>query len=178
MSETPASYGLIARFADADALLHAARRLRDDYHRLEAYSPYPVAGLDAALALGPNRVPVFAFVGALFGALSGFLIQHYSAVIDYPFNIGGRPPFSWPAFLPITVILTLLWTGVGAVVGLFVLNRLPRLHHPIFDAPAFAEASRNGFFLVVRAEDPAFDPERIRQQMAALNANLIEEVPL
>jgi hypothetical protein len=178
MSEKHGIYGLMAQFRDADALLEATRELRREYRHLEAYSPFPVEGMQEALALDTNRVPLFALGGGLFGALSGFFIQYYSAVIDYPINVGGRPLFSWVAFLPITVILTLLWTGAGAVLGMFVLNRLPRLYYPTFNATAFADASRSGFFLLVRADEPLFNAKRIERQMAALDAHLVEEVPL
>lgn len=171
-----ACYGVMGRFPDAAALLQAVQVCRGEFPRLEAYSPCPVNGLAEALGQARDRIPRFALAGALFGLLSGFLIQYYSGVIDYPINVGGRPDFSWPAFLPITVILTLLWGAVGAVFGLFLLLRLPRLYHPVFNVPEFAEASRNGYFLVIRAAAPGFDVQRSTARLHALGATGVVEV--
>ncbi len=169
-------YGLMGCFADADGLVEAARACREDFRAVEAYSPFPVPGLARALALGPDGVRLWALAGALFGALSGFFVQYYSAVVDYPLDVGGRPLFSWPAFLPIVVLLTLFWGAAGTVFGMFVLDRLPRLNHPVFNVPQFGRASRDGFFLVIRADDPAFDAARVRQRLRELGAESVEEV--
>ncbi len=169
-------YGLMGRFPTPSQLVEAARRCRRDYHGVEAYSPFPVRGMAEALALGPDRLARWALLGGLFGAGSGFLIQVYSAVIAYPIDVGGRPAFSWPAFLPITILLALFWGSVGATLGLLILDRLPRLHHPLFNVPEFSEASRGGLFLVIRADDPAFDEIRAREQLLSLGATSVEAV--
>jgi hypothetical protein len=176
MSAQERDYGTLRRFASAAALLAAARDCRREFPHLEAYSPCPVPGLARVLDAGRERVPRYALAGALFGALSGFLIQYVTAVIDYPIDVGGRPAFSWPAFLPITVILTLLWGAVGAVFGLFVQLRLPRLYHPVFNVAEFAEASRDGYFLVIRADNPGYDPAHSVARLRALGATRVVEV--
>lgn len=170
-------YGVMGRFADADALVAAARECRRDYRLLEAYAPFPVPGLTAALGRGGDRLWGWTLGGALFGGLSAFAIQYWTAVIDYPLDVGGRPHFSWPAFLPIIILLTLFWAGAGTTLGLLVLNRLPRLHHPLFAAPDFAAASRDGFFLVVRCDGPDFDTDAAGKRLAALGAEAVTEVP-
>ncbi|HSO07637.1 MAG TPA: DUF3341 domain-containing protein [Pelomicrobium sp.] len=169
-------YGLAGRFADADALLAAARLARSRYPRLEAYAPFPVDGLAEATGLRASGVRWFALAGGVFGGVSGFLVQWYTLVIDYPINVGGRPLESWPAFVPIAFILTLLWTGVGAVAGLLALSRLPRLHHPAFGVPDFEEASRAGFFLLVRADGAAFAPDAVRALLRDAGALAVDEV--
>lgn len=176
MSTDRRCYGVMGRFADADALLEAARACRERHPGVEAYTPCPVAGLEEALGLRRDRVPAFALAGGLFGAVSGFLVQYYTAVLDYPIDVGGRPLLSWPAFLPITILLTLFWGAAGAVLGLLVLQRLPRLYHPVFNVPDFAEASRGGFFLVIPARGPDFDPAEAGEWMRSLGATTVEEV--
>jgi hypothetical protein len=153
-----------------------ARRCRADYDAVEAYSPFPIEGLPEALRLGKDRVSPWSLGGALFGLLSGFLIQTYSAVPDYPINVGGRPPFSWPAFLPASVILTLFWGAFGTLLAFFLLSRLPRLYHPVFNVPDFGAASGDGCFLLIRAHDPDFDPERARAWLREAGAERVEAV--
>jgi hypothetical protein len=151
MSDATQIYGVMGRFPSAAQLVEAARRSRAEFETVEAYSPFPIEGLREALRLGKDRVSLWALVGGLVGLLSGFLIQTYSAVVDYPINVGGRPPFSWPAFLPASVIVTLFWGAFGTVLGFFLLSRLPRLYHPVFNVPDFGAASRDGYFLLIRA---------------------------
>lgn len=146
MSEQPL-HGVLAEFATADLLLAAARASREAGYAAEAYTPFPVEGLAEALGFTANRIPLVTFLGGLAGGLGGYLLQWYSAVIDYPLNIGGRPLHSWPAFIPATFALTILGAAVAAVIGMLLANRLPRLNHPLFEIREFDLASRNRFFL-------------------------------
>jgi hypothetical protein len=171
-------YGLIAEFRTADALLDAARRARDaGYRELEAYAPYPVEGIAEAVGFRRNRVPLVTLLGGLVGGIGGYFLQWYSAVIDYPINVGGRPLHSWPSFIPPTFELTILGAALGAVFGMLALNGLPRLRHPIFNAPDFEQATRNRFFLCLAARDPDFDFGRGRDFLASLGPLSVGEVP-
>ena len=97
-------YGLMAEFASAAEILAAVRASRGaGYERVEAYTPYPVDGLADALGLRKSPIPLLTLIGGLLGAAAGWLLQWYSAVIDYPLNAGGRPLYSWPAFIPSTI---------------------------------------------------------------------------
>ena len=169
-------YGLIARFPDVDRLLAAARDWPYDLDRLHAYTPFPVPGLEEALRLPPDRLAWWALFGGLFGGLSALGIQWYSAVIDYPINVGGRPAFSLPAFLPIVVILTLFWGAAATTLGYFIGNRLPRLSHPVFAAPGFTNASRDRYFLLVRSSSEDFDAEEVGARLWGLGATAVQEV--
>jgi hypothetical protein len=101
-------------------------------------------------------------------------MQWYSAVISYPINAGGRPLHSWPEFIPVTFELTVLVAALAGVAGMLILNGLPRLHHPVFDVEAFDLASRNRFFLCLRADD---DVTSIRSFLRALEPLGVWEVP-
>lgn len=171
-------YGVMGRFADAEGLLSAVRACRDEYEyqALEAYTPFPVPEISKLLSPGSDPLPLWALAGGLFGALSGFVIQSYSAVVNYPINVGGRPLFSWPAFLPATILLTLFWGAAGATLGMFWLSRLPKLYHPVFNVADFADASRDGFYLVIRSHDPAFSEAAVRRRLEQLGAATVSEV--
>lgn len=172
-------YGLLAEFTTADALLAAARQAREQgYRHVEAYSPFAIEGLGEAVGLPRNRVPLIALLGGLAGGLGTYFLQWYSAVIDYPVNVGGRPLHSWPSFIPPTFELTILGAAFAAVIGMLVLNGLPRLYHPLFNVPEFDLATRNRFFLCLPARDPKFETEHAKEFLQGLQPLLVREVPL
>jgi len=172
------TYGLLAEFATAEALLDAARRARAaGYRRVEAYAPFAVDGLGEAVGFGRNHVPLLTLIGGVLGGGGTYFLQWYTAVIDYPINVGGRPLHSWPSFMPATFELTILGAALAAAIGMLALNGLPQLHHPLFNLPEFDLASRNRFFLCLRADDPAYDAERGRAMLDGLEPLLVREVP-
>jgi hypothetical protein len=171
-------YGLLAEFSSADALCAAAKRAREHgYTRAEAYSPFPVEGLDEVLGSGPDRVAPAALAGGLLGGAGTYFLQWYAAVVDYPVNVGGRPLHSWPAFIPATFEIAILGAAVAAVLAMLVQNGLPRLYHPLFEVEEFELASRNRFFLCLPAHDPVFAPGPARALLEELQPMLLREVP-
>lgn len=170
-------YGLMAEFERPDALLEAAHAARNaGYTRLDAYAPFPVKGLPDAIGFHRNRVPLIVFIGGLVGGGGAYFMLWYANVISYPLNVGGRPNHSWPSFVPITFELTVLFATFAALIGMLVLNGLPRLYHPTFNVPAFARASQDRFFLCIKAEDERFDPDETARFLHAQEATAVHEV--
>ena len=170
-------YGLMAEFDSVQTLLEAANRTREaGYKRIDAYSPFPVEGLAEAVGFHHDEVPLVVLIGGLIGGLTGYLMQYYASVISYPLNVGGRPLHSWPAFIPITFELTVLCAALTAFFAVFVLNRLPRPYHPVFNAGGFEHASQDRFFLCVEANDPKFDVQHTRRFLESLEPDAITEV--
>jgi len=166
--EAAASWGLMAEYATAEALVAAARAAHDaGYLLAEAYAPYPVEGLAQALGFARSRVPAITFAGGLLGGLCGYFLQWYSAVVAFPVEVGARPLHSWPMFVPVTFETTILGAAVAAFLAVILGNGLPRLSHPVFDAPDFELATRDRFFLCLRSDDPAFEPARADALLAA-----------
>jgi hypothetical protein len=179
MAETqaPPIYGLMAEFESPQDLVDAARRARaEGYRKLDAYTPFPVEGLAEALELGTTKVPLLVLIGGVIGALLGYGMQYYVAAVDYPVNVGGRPYNSWPAFIPVTFEMTVLVAGLFAVLGMLALNGLPMPHHPVFNVPRFALASRDRFFLCIEASDPLFDREGTRRFFERSQSRIVTEV--
>lgn len=171
-------YGLMAEFRTGDALLEATRCARDDgYRELEAYAPYPIEGIAEAVGFKRNRVPLMTLLGGFAGGIGGYLLQWYSAVVDYPINVGGRPLHSWPSFIVPTFELTILGAALAAVFGMLAANGLPRLYHPVFNAPDFEQVTRNRFFLCLPARDPHFDAKRSKAFLQGLQPLSVAEVP-
>ncbi|MGH8137573.1 MAG: DUF3341 domain-containing protein [Steroidobacteraceae bacterium] len=172
-------HGLLAEFASADQLLTAISRARTEGHyaALEAYSPFPIEGLDVALGPCPDRIPLFMLLGAIAGGVGTFALEWYSAVFDYPINVGGRPIGSWPAFLPPAIEMTVLGAALLGVIAMLMSSGLPRLHHPLFGVEAFERASNDRFFLLLRADDPTFDEQSAREFLDTLDSLTVSEVP-
>ena len=176
MSDEQTVYALLAEFREPGDLVAAATECSKRHRDIDAYAPYPVEGLPEAIGFRLNRVPLFALIGGISGGAAMYLLQWYSAVVDYPIDAGGRTLHSWPAFVPATFEITMLGAALGAFIGMLVLNGLPRLNHPIFDAVDFGLASRNRLFLSVRATDPAFDIDETRWELEALGPLRVIEI--
>ncbi len=174
----PRLYGLAAEFSGSEKLLEATRRtVQEGYRKVDAYTPYPVEGLDEALKFHRTWVPPIVLIGGVLGAITGYALQYYVAVIAYPINVGGRPLNSWPMFVPVIFELTILFAAIFAVLGMLGLNGLPMPYHPLFNVPRFAMATRDRFFLVVQSTDPKFDLEGTRRFLQSLGAQEVSDVP-
>jgi hypothetical protein len=181
MSEAPYQaaelFGVAAEFSTPEALLRAAEHVRSaGYTRAEAYSPFIVEGVAEALGSKRNPVALITLVAGMIGSCTGFGMCWYAHVIWYPFNVGGRPLNSWPAWIPITFELTVLFAALASAIGMLILNGLPRLNHPVFNIPNFERASTDRFFLCVESSDPQFDRAAVRRVLAEERPLAITEV--
>jgi hypothetical protein len=163
-------YGLLAEFDSADALLAAAQRVREaGFTKTDAFSPFPIHGLAEAIGFREHLVPKFVLAGGIAGALTGYGLEYWSSVIEYPMNIGGRPFHAWVSFIPPAFETTILFAAFTAAIAMIALNGLPQPYHPVFNAPRFSLASQDKFFLVIEAADPRFDLEGTRAWLARLH---------
>ncbi len=171
-------YGVMAEFATPAEVVAAARGLYlNGFRRMDAYTPFPVEGLDEAMRPGRRLwLPAIMFLGGVFGAVLSYFIQYWAAAIDYPINVGGRPYNSWPAFTVSSFEATVLCAVAAGFFGFLLLCRLPRLYHPVFGAADFDRASQDRFFLCVEAEDPRFNAERLRRILDQHGAVRVTEV--
>ncbi len=171
-------YGMMAEFDSASDLVAAARRTHEEgYHKIDAYSPFPVEGLAEEIGFRKNGVPLVVLIGGLLGCMSGYALQYWISAVSYPINVGGRPYNSWPAFIIVTFEMTILFAGLAAVFGMLALNGLPMPYHPVFNVPRFAFATRDRFFLIIFSSDAKYDAGATRAFLETLGPRSISEVP-
>jgi hypothetical protein len=173
----PSFYGLLAEFEDSAALLNAAEKVTGaGYTKTDAFSPFPIHGMADAIGFRERKVAPIILGGGVTGALAGFGLQYWTQVIAYPMNIGGRPQYSWIAWIPPTFETTVLFAAFAAVFGMLTLNGLPRPYHPVFNHPRFSRASQDAFFLVIETADPKFDGIQTRNFLVSLGAREVVAV--
>jgi hypothetical protein len=170
-------YGLMAEFEDPTSLVRAAHQTRvAGYRKMDAYSPFPIEELHEALGLPHTRLPAIVLGGGLLGAAAGYGLQVWASTMAYPINVGGRPFHSWPSFIPPAFETTILFAALFAVFGMLALNGLPQPYHPVFNAPRFAMASRDRFFLCIESADPLFDRAGTRTFLEGLQPREVCDV--
>ncbi len=167
---------MIGEFSTPHALVDATRTMRErGFTHMDTYSPYPLHGGSEALGLPRSKVPLLALIGGLTGVATAFTFQTWMNTIDYPLNVGGRPTFSWPMWVPIMFELGVLLAAFSIFFGLLGLSRLPQPYHPVFESEAFRSASTHGYWLSVEAKGEQ-SSERISQELGALGATHTEVV--
>lgn len=177
MSEGKGLYGLMAEFENPNELVKAAREARAaGYRRMDAYTPYPIEELAEALEIHDRRLPALVLGGGIFGAISGYALCYWCSVIAYPLIIGGKPFHSAPAFIVPTFETTILCAAFAAVLGMLALNGLPQPYHPVFNAPRFALASRDRFFLCIESKDPKYDHDETWAFLTRLGPRVVMDV--
>ena len=171
------TYAIVAEFTSAEALLEAAEKTgAEGYRQTDAYTPFPVHGLSDALRFHDIRMPWCIFCGGLIGAFTGFTLQWYTATIDYPLSVGGKPFNSLPSFFPVTFECTILFSALTAFLLTFGMNGLPKPYHPIFNTPGFQGATKDKFFLAIETTDPKFDTVETKAFLEGLGAVAVSEV--
>jgi hypothetical protein len=171
------AYGLLAEFRSPEALMAGAREAREaGYHDLDAFTPFPVEGLDRILRLPRPNISFVGLAGAIAGASTALLMQLY-VNYDYPLNVGGRPVYAISAFAVVTFELTILFSALSMMIGMLWQNGLPRLNYPVFGAERFDRASRDRFFLCVNADDDQFSAGETSNFLRRIGALSVEFVP-
>ena len=177
MAETPKTYGIIAEFDTPADTIHAAEKVRDSgFRKWDVFTPFPVHGMDKAMGLKNSVVGWFSFLGGVTGYTTGMLMIWWMNAYDYAIIVGGKPMFSPFSAFPLSHELTILFGSFGALGGMLITNRLPRLHHPLLKHERFALATHDKFFLVIETSDPKYSENEIRRLLESLGSRRIELV--
>ncbi|MCD0463206.1 quinol:electron acceptor oxidoreductase subunit ActD [Roseiconus lacunae] len=180
MSDTKSEkivHGMMAEFTTVDSLLSACRRIRDaGYTKTDAFTPFPVHGIDKALGIKPTVLPWICFFAGITGTCIALTMEIWMNGIDYRYIISGKPFISLPAFIPVAFELTILLASFGAFFGMWALNGLPRFSNPVFTDPRFDRATDDRFFLYIDAKDDRYDAAGVRSLLTDTGSDYINEV--
>ncbi|MEM1127110.1 MAG: DUF3341 domain-containing protein [Bacteroidota bacterium] len=170
-------YGILAEFEHPGALMSAAKEVRRaGYKRFDTHSPFPIHGMDRAMGLGQSKLGFIVAGGAITGLALAVWLQWWTGAVDYPLNISGKPLFAVEPSMPIMFELTVLFSALAAVAGMFALNGLPRPYNPLFYSERFLRATDDAFFLHIASNDPKFDEERSAALLTKLGALQVETI--
>ena len=171
------SVGLLAEFSNPGELVHAVEEARrQGYSRIDTFTPFPVHGMDGAMGLSPSKLGYLVIGGGITGFALAMLMQWWMGAVDYPINISNKPFFAIEPSVPIAFELTVLFSALAAVGGMFALNGLPKPYNPLFNSERFGRASDDGFFLHVAAADGKYDAAQTSAFLRDLGALHVEYV--
>jgi hypothetical protein len=159
--------GVVGIFDDPEALLAAARAVRDaGYRKWDCYTPYAVDGLDRAMGLNDSPVPAIGLGAAFVGLAAALALQGWTSVVDSPLAVGGKPFFSWQAFVPIAFELFVLFSALTIMGCVFVFCKLGRCHSPLHDSGVMALVTADKFAVVIESADEKYDETVVRALLA------------
>src|SRR5579875_2786671 len=110
----PVKKFVVGNFYDEQVLFPAVRQVRKAGYKIhDVYTPFPIHGLDAAMGLRETSLHTAGFIYGITGTTVAFSFITWTLTTDWPLNIGGKPFFSLPAWIPIMFELTVLFSAVG-----------------------------------------------------------------
>ena len=169
------AYGLMAEFDSPGALLRAAEKIAaNGYRRWDCFTPFPIHGLDQIMGYRNSLVGWVALAGGAFMFLNVAGLIWFTNAFDYPLMVGGKPLFSAPMTFVPAYIMMIMGAAVGALIGMFAFNELPRFHNPLFTSERFALVSRDKFSLLIGSTDPKFSETETRKLLESLGGAHIE----
>lgn len=159
--------GIAGIFLEESQVIKAASKTRDmGFKKFEAITPYPVHGMEEACGIPRSNIPWVTFIMGFIGLASGLLFTWWTSAVDWPLNIGGKPFFSLPAFVPIMFELTILFAAHSSVVAFFVLCKLPKVDPPVIDL----DLTSHKFAVFIPVNDQGYDENKIESMFKELGA--------
>ena len=171
-------FSVTALFDTADEIIAAAKAVSGaGYTKYDVNTPYPVHGMEKAMKLKPSYIGFVTLFFGLSGAAFAFLFMSWVSIYDYPLVIGGKPFFSWPAFVPITFEITVLSAAIGTVsVLIALLFKFPNAGHPLHDTNYMKAVSEDKFGISISAIDKKFDENKIIEFLKSIGGKNVETI--
>jgi hypothetical protein len=169
-------YGIIATFDTSPEIYKASKQVNQaGYTKFEVYTPFPVHGIENVMGEKRSVLGGFSLIGGIIGFLTGIATVAYMNY-NYPLIVGGKvifgPVFPFPIFYELTILLA----AFGTLGGMFFLNNLPRLNHPIFEYDDFGKSSDDKFMIFIESEDPKYSTAKTKaflEKLGGYNVTLI-----
>lgn len=159
--------GFAGIFTDEHKVVEAARKIKSlGFTKFDAISPYPIHGMEEACGIARSPIPYVTFGAGLFGLFSGLAFTWWTSAVNWPINVGGKPFFSLPAFIPIIFELTVLFAALTSVASLFYFCKLPQLDPPVIDP----DLSSHKFAIFVPENDTGYDETKLAQVFRDMGA--------
>ncbi len=167
---------IAAIFDSPDQIIKAAKKVNSKgFKKYDVNTPYPVHGMDGAMGLGQSNIGWVTLFFGLSGAIFIFLFMSWTMVINYPYVIGGKPFFAYPAFIPVTFEITVLSGAVSTIIAMLaVYFNLPSINHPLHDSEYMKLVSADKFGIVIEANDELFDKEKVIALFKELGSTKVE----
>ncbi len=167
-------YSISATYSAPNDIVAAAKAVKEaGYTKFDVHTPYPIHGLDGAMGLKETKLGFVTLFAGILGAVAMISFASWVAIVDYPQVIGGKPYWSWPAFVPVTyeiaVLLAVLST-VGAMIVFFF--KFPNISHPLHDTPYMKMVSADRFGVTVQAADELFDENKVRDLLKSTGGEI------
>ena len=164
---------ILAVFAHEEDLLAATAEVRRNGLRIvDAFTPYAVHGLDRTMGLRPSRLTWVCFICGMAGVFGMLWFQHWTASINWPLNVGGKPWNSLPSDVPVAFEAAVLLGAFSSVFALFVVSRLfPGRQDRVMDP----RATDDRFVLVIEQSNAACEVDEIEQMLSEHHVVRTEE---
>jgi len=124
----------IGIFEEEEKFISSIKSLQEnDFNIHDVFTPYPIHDVFHLLKR-KSRLPVAAYFMGLSAILATLAFLYYTAVIDWPVDYGGKPFNSFPSFIVITIVLTILTVTIGSLALFSARSKLlPGRDNTIFD---------------------------------------------
>jgi hypothetical protein len=164
VEEPTTPLGLVGLYDDPDSLIRGAEAVRDaGYRHWDCHTPYPVHGLDDAMGLKPSPIPYVTITAGFIGLVTALLLTGLLSAWHYPIRIGGKPLWSWQAFVPIYFELFVLFAALATMGSVVLYCRLGRWHSPLHDSGVMPEITCDRFALVLESRDAKYSEQDARR---------------
>ena len=165
--------GMAGIFLDEHQVVDAARKVREaGFTKFDAISPFPLHGMEEAVGIKRSVIPYVSFVAALVGLAAGLGLTYWTSVVSWPINVGGKPFFSLPAFIPIMFELTILFSALSSVMALLYYTNLPQFDPPVIDP----DLTSHKFAIFIPLNDTGYDESKISSLLTSLGADEVKKV--
>ncbi len=164
---------VVGYYFNPEDVVEATRRIRErGFQKFDSFTPFPIHGMDAALGIKRSCLPYISFIAGCIGFAAAFGLQVWTHYYSWPMNIGGKPLFALPAYVPILFELTVLLCGLATAGAMFTLF----LNLPNFKKPIFHPDVTNDRFAVAIEVDAESEVESVKGFLREIHSTDIHAV--